>query len=141
MITTWCNSRRALGALVVGLFFAVTACMPLQAVELDELFGPYQEILTDHRVEKDLEGNGLVTAFRYREAVDDQDAMRRLQTQRGPCAHPGPCISMAIRGACRNCSNGTRMTASRKRTTRAPGLGNLSPRTPARPWRRRRGFA
>lgn len=78
----WLKSRRAFGALVGTVFFVSGAFMPLQAVDLDQMFRPYQEILTDHLLEKDLEDNGLVTAFRYRDAVDDQDTMERLQTQR-----------------------------------------------------------
>ena len=68
--------------MIVGLFFAIVVAQPLSAIELDELFAPYQEILADHLVEKDLENNGLVTAFRYREAVEDETTMERLQTQR-----------------------------------------------------------
>lgn len=68
--------------MVVGLFVAVVTGQPLQAIELDELYAPYQQILTHHLVEKDLENDGLASAFRYREAVDDETTMTWLETQR-----------------------------------------------------------
>jgi len=46
-----------------------------------ELFAPYALLLEDHLVERDLPDGGLVSAFRYREALADPRTAERLDVQ------------------------------------------------------------
>lgn len=54
------------------------------AENMEKLFKPFAQILERHLIEKDLEGNGLVSAFNYREALKDNDVdeLRKKQVER-----------------------------------------------------------
>jgi hypothetical protein len=47
-----------------------------------ELYGPYQEILEQFLTEKDLAGGGLVSAFDYAAAIDQEQTLQKLASQR-----------------------------------------------------------
>lgn len=51
------------------------------AVDLEDTFAPYAKLLDGFLEEKHLDGGGLVSAFDYRAALDDETTERRLQQQ------------------------------------------------------------
>ncbi|MDZ7669839.1 MAG: DUF547 domain-containing protein [Gammaproteobacteria bacterium] len=54
------------------------------------LFQPYGELLASHLEEKHLNGGGLVSAFRYQDALADPRTGERIQTQRDQLAEFDP---------------------------------------------------
>jgi len=87
--------RRGAAALVVGvvlggmgLFAATAAAAEESGTEgtaepppMAELFAPYAALLEDHLLERELPGGGLVSAFRYGEALADPCTAERLASQ------------------------------------------------------------
>jgi len=61
---------------------------PAQAedVSLEKLFEDYQVLLDRHLEEKTLDHDGLVSAFDYQAALDDEDSMARVKDQRATLA-------------------------------------------------------
>ncbi|MDK8462357.1 DUF547 domain-containing protein [Marinobacter sp. SS13-12] len=51
-----------------------------------EIYRPYQQMLEQFLAEKELPGDGLVTAFDYQAAVDHDETVRMLSEQRGALA-------------------------------------------------------
>jgi hypothetical protein len=66
---------------ILSLLLAVWASVA-QADANQELYGPYQEILGQFLLEKDLAGGGLVSAFDYAAALDQEQTLQKLTTQR-----------------------------------------------------------
>ena len=64
---------------------AVLALTPMAFADRDvvaETFKPYSQMLDRHLTEKDLDNDGLVSAFDYRAALDDTDTGTLLERQR-----------------------------------------------------------
>ncbi|MDQ2068830.1 DUF547 domain-containing protein [Natronospira bacteriovora] len=55
---------------------------PASADSMEALFADYQALLEKHLSEKDLDQDGLVSAFDYQAALDDEDSMERVSRQR-----------------------------------------------------------
>jgi hypothetical protein len=66
---------------ILSLLLAVWASVA-QADANQELYGPYQEILGQFLLEKDLAGGGLVSAFDYAAATDQEQTLQKLANQR-----------------------------------------------------------
>lgn len=60
-----------------------------QADASREIYGPYQQILEQFVTEKDLAGGGLVSAFDYVAAVDQEQTLQKLKSQRDALAEFG----------------------------------------------------
>ncbi|MFP4314838.1 MAG: DUF547 domain-containing protein [Desulfovibrionales bacterium] len=83
---------RILAALFAWIVFSVAVsalCSELHAAHEDEttasireVFSPFAELLKRHLVERDLEGGGLVSAFDYHEALERDDTMALVNSQR-----------------------------------------------------------
>lgn len=65
------------------LFTLLVSLSPLsQADVVSTVFSDYQTLLEKHLSEKDLANDGLVSAFDYQEALDDEASMALLEDQR-----------------------------------------------------------
>jgi hypothetical protein len=65
-----------------SLFLLAIWAGAAQADASREIYGPYQEILEQFLTEKDLAGGGLVSAFDYAAATDQEQTLRKLASQR-----------------------------------------------------------
>ncbi|MGM0632354.1 MAG: DUF547 domain-containing protein [Pseudomonadota bacterium] len=65
------------------LLFLLSLSMAAPATaQMDGLFAPWSDLLDEHLIEQPLEGGGLVSAFQYREALEDDTTHQRLSEQR-----------------------------------------------------------
>lgn len=76
--------RGFLGAVLCSWLLA------LPAVASAGVYDSYGQLLADYLVEKNLENDGLVTAFRYQAALDDPKTKKRLAQQRQQLADFDP---------------------------------------------------
>ncbi len=79
------NNVRRTGGAVGLMLLTLVLLQPTAArtvVDLESVYAPYQRLLGKYLVEKDLDGGGLVTAFRYRDAYDDPGTADLLAEQR-----------------------------------------------------------
>ncbi|MBR9870340.1 MAG: DUF547 domain-containing protein [Gammaproteobacteria bacterium] len=64
--------------------------MPVQADASEALYAPYQKLLSQYVIERTLPGNGLVSAFDYSGALEDDGTDRLLRSQRRALANFNP---------------------------------------------------
>ncbi|MEA5444676.1 DUF547 domain-containing protein [Gammaproteobacteria bacterium AB-CW1] len=83
------SARTTPWAGVIVLALAIVAA-PASATSLEKVFNDFQQILDRHLTEKDLDHDGLVTAFDYHQALAKDETMALVQQQRAALADFDP---------------------------------------------------